>query len=515
MFCHKCGAQIADNAAFCKKCGAKMLADNDERSVAAQQSPQPIQTQTQDAPKKKKLGKLPIILGAALLVIVLIMIVASMGSSSQQTQSSSNTGGVNLSKTYTNEAEGISFKYPSAWEPIGTREIKNYYTEVESENIVVFLANETQDAPELNAYIEVLKFPSSQADIDRLWLTDEEFMASFDGDVSITKTSVIQLDGVSARMIVFATAEDIIYRSYFYGVDSNLYRVNFIRKGEISANLERFFDAIIDSYTIVADDKSGGKDAKSPSSDEILYKGQPVVPLLGVKSEELYNIFGSPTGGTPVTGELLFGATEFYTYDGISFMLDDQGTIININVSADALELNGATLSQNRTGIISMLGTPGYEEKLPEDESGEGFGGYYIMEYTSYEDLTIITVQMPNADSNANTITIGWYDDGPSEEEYQASDNAIDDSFEWVEPASGNTNNSTGITHVKGVIKNTSTQTYSYVQISFNLYDSSGNQVGTASATINDLKAGGTWSFNAVSFSSNVSRFEFSSIDAF
>ena len=120
------------------------------------------------------------------------------------------------------------------------------------------MANGIEDAPELNSYIEVLKFPSSQSDIDHLSISDEEFSSTFDDNVSITNTSIVQLDGVSTRMVTYITSEDIIYRSYLYGVGSTLYRVNFIRKGEVSANDERFFDAIIDSYTIADTDTSDG-----------------------------------------------------------------------------------------------------------------------------------------------------------------------------------------------------------------------------------------------------------------
>ena len=37
----------------------------------------------------------------------------------------------------------------------------------------------------------------------------------------------------------------------------------------------------------------------------------------------------------------------------------------------------------------------------------------------------------------------------------------------------------------------------SYLQIEYNLYDADGAQIGTALANINNLKAGGTWKFEA------------------
>lgn len=140
----------------------------------------------------------------------------------------------------------------------------------------------------------------------------------------------------------------------------------------------------------------------------LLYKGQPVMDLLGMKPEELNQIFGAPTGGTPVTGELFYGATEFYVYDEIGFMLNEQGSVSNITVGADQVELNGQTLNQNRDGILNLLGTPEHEEQLPEDESGEGLGGYYIIGYTTYDGgfLTNMTIQMPDAESIAYNVEI-------------------------------------------------------------------------------------------------------------
>lgn len=624
MYCQKCGSKAEEGSAFCSKCGAKLIAGGSSQQAAASMSDPQTQPQTHhvtsDMPAKKKYKRLPVILGAVALVIVVLIVLGSLGNNAQQTHSPANIGEVNLSQTYTNEDDGISFKYPSAWIPVGADEIGNYYTEAESENLLVFLANETKGAPELNSYIEILKFPVSQSDIDHLFISDEEFKATFDDTVSITKTSVIQLDGVSARMIAFTTSDDIIYRSYFYGVGSTLYRVNFIRKGKVSANDELFFDAVIDSYTITAsnapeesetaysaefplalssdamnvfaawaathpligdyhldlisddevddsgnsiflftfegnggifnmsirksdgymecinkfdtismdewyngifgeDDAGANTGTESTAYGELLYKGQSLMRLLGSTPEELNQIFGAPTGGTPFNGELLYGATQYYLYDGLCVLLDGQGTVFNISVNADSVEVNGTTLNKNRAGIINLLGTPWNEGQLPEDESGEGFGGYYAMEYSVYDGgiITTTTIQLPDADSIADQVSINQYLDEPSEEEYQTYDNSnyINDSFEWVEAPAGNTDSTLGMTHVKGVVRNTSSKTYSYLQITFILYDSSGNQVNTATASINNLKAGGTWKFDAVAFSGNVSRFEFSSIDGF
>lgn len=54
--------------------------------------------------------------------------------------------------------------------------------------------------------------------------------------------------------------------------------------------------------------------------------------------------------------------------------------------------------------------------------------------------------------------------------------------------------------YISGIVKNNTTKKYSYVQITFNLYDKDGNKVGTALANENDLGAGETWKFEAIGF---------------
>lgn len=50
---------------------------------------------------------------------------------------------------------------------------------------------------------------------------------------------------------------------------------------------------------------------------------------------------------------------------------------------------------------------------------------------------------------------------------------------------------------IEGTIKNNTDKQYSYVQVTFNLYDSDGAQIGTALANINNLEPNGLWKFKA------------------
>ena len=52
---------------------------------------------------------------------------------------------------------------------------------------------------------------------------------------------------------------------------------------------------------------------------------------------------------------------------------------------------------------------------------------------------------------------------------------------------------------ITGTLTNNTDKEQSYIQIEYVLYDADGNQVGTALANTNHLKAGGTWKFEALS----------------
>lgn len=54
-----------------------------------------------------------------------------------------------------------------------------------------------------------------------------------------------------------------------------------------------------------------------------------------------------------------------------------------------------------------------------------------------------------------------------------------------------------------GILKNNTDKDKSYVQITFAVKDKDGNKLGTAIANINNLKAGETWKFEAMSFSTD------------
>ena len=53
-------------------------------------------------------------------------------------------------------------------------------------------------------------------------------------------------------------------------------------------------------------------------------------------------------------------------------------------------------------------------------------------------------------------------------------------------------------TYISGIVKNNTNKKYSYIQITFALFDKDGNKVGTAMANENNIGAGETWKFKAI-----------------
>lgn len=71
--------------------------------------------------------------------------------------------------------------------------------------------------------------------------------------------------------------------------------------------------------------------------------------------------------------------------------------------------------------------------------------------------------------------------------------------------------------YIKGTLKNNSGRDCSYLQVTFNLYDKDGNQIGTALDNINNLEKDGTWKFKAMGIDSEgeVASFKLAEVTGF
>lgn len=72
-----------------------------------------------------------------------------------------------------------------------------------------------------------------------------------------------------------------------------------------------------------------------------------------------------------------------------------------------------------------------------------------------------------------------------------------------------------GFMKITGTIKNNTDKQASYVQVIFNIYDKDGNQIGTALDNINNLEAGKTWKFEAMSLEQGGETYKLSEITGY
>lgn len=66
--------------------------------------------------------------------------------------------------------------------------------------------------------------------------------------------------------------------------------------------------------------------------------------------------------------------------------------------------------------------------------------------------------------------------------------------------------------NIIGVVQNNSGKDYDYLQITFTIYDAQGNVIDSAFANVNNVKAGGTWRFEAMFFEEEAASWELDEI---
>jgi len=64
--------------------------------------------------------------------------------------------------------------------------------------------------------------------------------------------------------------------------------------------------------------------------------------------------------------------------------------------------------------------------------------------------------------------------------------------------------------YIEGLVKNNTDKSYSYVQVTFNVYDSEDNLLGSCWDNVNNLKENGTWKIKAICSgdAKNIVRYE-------
>lgn len=351
--------------------------------------------------KNVKTKKSHAILGVAAALVVLILIIAVIGeigdSESDDSASVSTTvttTGVNLSQSYVNEEEGFSFHYPEAWVPVSEEEL-NAYSESEESTPLVVLANRIEDLPEEDTYIMIFGFEVTQEVKDRLFVSDDEFAEHFDDDDLIIETSITEIDGVPAREITYLQSDGIGGQSYFYIVGTRFYRIDFVWRGETAGNKQRFFDAIMESYTIETEEIV---ETQENVQDVLLCQGVPIKDLvIFTTTEDIVGYFGEPD----IREEGYYGGEDYIYNFGdsshIDFYILENGSVSGLTASPEIVTINGVNLRQGFDEVNKMLG---------EDYHAVGGGGPFEVYGWYTNDGCEITCQFSAEGESDEAISV-------------------------------------------------------------------------------------------------------------
>ncbi len=275
--------------------------------------------------------------------------------------------GILLSETYTDDEEGFSFHYSSTWIPVSEEEYTSQFGNIGDEEYpLIVLVNENGDLPEENIGIMVSRFDSAQDHIDYLFIDDEQFAAGFDDDVTVKHTSTTEVDGVAAREITYLDKNGNGCQSYFYAVGSVFYRIDFGYKEESAGSKQKFFDAVIGSYKITADETAAGKNDSAAAgkndsaagkliyADKLLYNGVPVDTIMEMKAEDVIAAFGEADEYSDENfiqilsedGERLVAMANFDSAGYVSYFAGDP----------EKYELNGQNLNHDYDRLVEIFG---------------------------------------------------------------------------------------------------------------------------------------------------------------
>ena len=205
-------------------------------------------------------------------------------------------------------------------------------------------------------------------------------------------------------------------------------------------------------------------------------------------------------------GDIVFEVPEYY-----DVKKDDDGYKANFGLS-ERIEIRGLEIEANTEVFKSS--TTEYSKmfenimKIDKTEELMVDNNYIIKFIGSSEKSNLVFVTLVN--DSANRVSLVTYEadetDLINEKHYNDFNKMIDnavfkvDDLELVGGALGTTlkKDKYGSVYISGIIKNNTDKKYSYVQITFALLDEDGNKVGTAMTNENNIRAGETWKFEAI-----------------
>lgn len=247
MFCHKCGTQLKEDVNFCPKCGAPVVLSKETLQVSAKES-------TAEMMPKKRARKFPILI--VIIVLFLGIVVAAMigkkpdekkyveFSDPVKEQSGGNSNvqeKVNLTETFTDYENGITFRYPAEWVILDSTGELNIVEMLDSENtadrIVTFHVNIIFDQDPYGVYTQ------SKDTVQKNVNEYGEFL-----DLSET-----QFGSVPVKVLKYQRSglnSDDIVTMFWYKLDEEVYQVTCSCTASAIDTYEPIFEAVLDSYTV-------------------------------------------------------------------------------------------------------------------------------------------------------------------------------------------------------------------------------------------------------------------------
>jgi hypothetical protein len=127
------------------------------------------------------------------------------------------------------------------------------------------------------------------------------------------------------------------------------------------------------------------------------------------------------------------------------------------------------------------------------------------------ETGSVTPASSPQSISTEGTETVA--NDEPAETQVQQVKEEQKDDLELLEGTETTKDEFTK--YIEGKIRNNTKHEYSYVQVTFNLYDDEGALVDSTLANVNNLEPGGIWKFKAIIMNEDATSFKLSDITGF
>ena len=379
MFCHECGAKLEEGAAFCQECGAKVeqieksmeepkaidgmdikkdSIDSKEKKIIDKQSLQIGMMKN----KKNNNKKVPIIIGVILVFLIVLGIGIGLATNEENDNNFSNM--TELTEVFEND--DLSFEYPKAWEK----------TDDTGENCIVSLAN-----IDIYSFISVWKFTEMPMTADSLYdIEDSYFVENYvtEDMNAVESVSLVAINDYPAREIIYSSADSnvgkVLYRSYFYAVDSVLYRVDLVKKETNPIDVDTVFDSVLNSYMVNADivpDLNTNQDSYEDTTEDITeditdvqepaeillediyFKDIPVSDFFEMSGDDIFNLFD---------GNCLTDQYGQIIYDDIVFISTDSGQVSVIDGEyPECFQVNGQILDSMDT-VTQIFGNDYVED---------------------------------------------------------------------------------------------------------------------------------------------------------